>query len=227
MQHAKSKVLYEATEERLGRKEKEHRTRRRDILDAALKLFSRKGYSGTSISEIAQASEFSVGSIYNFFETKENLYLTIVEEKFRETSRRMSDAVAMETDCVRKIAKAVRAVLISMEENRDFYNLFLGIQTVPEPAVHGGVHRKALKLYEDHINFFMELMEEGVHSGIFREFTPLELAYSLIGICNANIYNWLQGPGDTSLVAHHERILDLFFRGTLKTSSNSEGNNYA
>jgi len=203
----------------LSRKEKEYLQRRQTILDAALKLFSAQGYSGASMQEIAQASEFSIGTLYNFFETKEYLYLTIIEEKFRRAKETIEAALIGEQDCVEKIRKAVGALLSFMEENRDFFKIFLGIRSFPEVDVHGGVQQKVIEHYQEHVRFFKGLIEEGKQAGLFREFSSLELALSLIGNCNATIHDWLIGPGDNSLMARHERILDMFFHGALKHPS--------
>jgi len=203
----------------LSRKEKEYLQRRQIILDAALRLFSTQGYAGASMQEIAQASEFSIGTLYNFFETKEYLYLTIIEEKFRRAKETLEAALIGEQDCVEKIRKAVGALLSFMEENRDFFNIFLGIRSVHDAAMHGGIHKKMMEYHQEHVRFFEGLIEEGKHSGLFRDFSSLELALSLIGNCNAAIHDWLMGPGETSLLARHERILDLFFHGAFKHPS--------
>jgi len=203
----------------LSRKEKEYLQRRQIILDAALKLFSAKGYAGASMQEIAQASEFSIGTLYNFFETKESLYHTIVEEKFRQAKESIETALLDENECVDKIGKAVGALLRFTEENREFFNIFLGLRTAPEASLHGGIHEKVMKYYQEHVRFFQELMQEGIWEGMFRDFSSLDLALSLIGNCNAVIHDWLMGPGDNSLMAQHARILDLFFHGALKHTS--------
>ncbi|HSG05642.1 MAG TPA: TetR/AcrR family transcriptional regulator, partial [Nitrospiria bacterium] len=69
---------------RRGRKARENRQRRRDILSAAEGLFGKKGFYLTSMAEIAEASEFSVGSIYQFFKSKEEVYVALMEEKFED-----------------------------------------------------------------------------------------------------------------------------------------------
>ena len=203
----------------LSRKEKEYLQRRQTILEAALKLFSAKGYAGASMQEIAQASEFSIGTLYNFFETKEDLYHTIIEEKFRQAKESIEAALLDEKSCLEKINKAVGALLNFMEENREFFNIFLGLRSAPEAGMHGGAQEKVMEYYQEHVRFFRELMQEGIREGLFRDFSSLELALSLIGNFNAVIHDWLMGPGDKSLMAQHARILDLFFHGALKHTS--------
>ena len=65
------------------RREREFRFRRSEILDAAEKLFSARGFHGTTMAEIAASSGFSIGGLYQFFSGKEQLYSTMVEEKVR------------------------------------------------------------------------------------------------------------------------------------------------
>ena len=59
-----------------SRKQQEKEARRRLILQKAQALFAQKGYRGTSMAEIARASEFAVGSLYSFFKSKEAVSYT-------------------------------------------------------------------------------------------------------------------------------------------------------
>lgn len=50
---------------------------RAQLLDAATEIFGRKGFHATTLKEIAEAADFSVGSVYSFFENKDDLYASI------------------------------------------------------------------------------------------------------------------------------------------------------
>jgi TetR/AcrR family fatty acid metabolism transcriptional regulator len=54
--------------------------RERIIIDAALKVFSRRGYADTRMADIAREAEMSYGLVYHYFENKEKLFDAIVEE---------------------------------------------------------------------------------------------------------------------------------------------------
>ncbi|BCH23922.1 TetR/AcrR family transcriptional regulator [Mesorhizobium sp. L-8-3] len=65
-----------------GRKNPEERIRARNeakILKAAVELFSRKGFDGTRIAEIAEASELPKANVYYYFSTKEEIYTRLIE----------------------------------------------------------------------------------------------------------------------------------------------------
>jgi AcrR family transcriptional regulator len=63
----------------MQREEKSERSRRQ-VLDAALHLFSRNGYRGTSVRDIAERADVSIGNVYHHFPDKEALFSTLLSE---------------------------------------------------------------------------------------------------------------------------------------------------
>ena len=64
-------------DKKISRKQRETDLRKQIILEAAEKLFLSHGYEGTTMDQIANESEYSKGTLYNYFSSKEELYLTI------------------------------------------------------------------------------------------------------------------------------------------------------
>src|SRR5690242_21937276 len=62
------------------RKAQERQARRRRIQEAARTVFAEKGYAGASIELIARAAQLSVGAIYLYFRSKEDLYVSLIED---------------------------------------------------------------------------------------------------------------------------------------------------
>jgi TetR/AcrR family transcriptional regulator len=67
---------------KMSRKERETRLRQKIIIEAAEELFLQQGYDNTSMDEIAHKSEFSKGTLYNYFKSKEDLYLAIATKAY-------------------------------------------------------------------------------------------------------------------------------------------------
>src|SRR6516165_10265305 len=70
------------TTPRVSSRREERRLRQQDIgrsqlLDAAEEVFGRKGFHETTLREIAELAEFAVGSVYSFFENKDDLFRQI------------------------------------------------------------------------------------------------------------------------------------------------------
>lgn len=64
----------------LSRKERERIFRRKEIMEAAVKFFADKGYNSTTLEEIAGTAEFGKGTLYNYFQGKEEIYKAIVDD---------------------------------------------------------------------------------------------------------------------------------------------------
>lgn len=71
----------------MQRQEKSERSRRQ-VLDAALQLFSRQGYRATSVREIAKAADVSTGNVYHHFPDKESIFNTLLAELWAATDTR-------------------------------------------------------------------------------------------------------------------------------------------
>ena len=64
-------------DKKISRKQRETNLRKQNILEAAEKLFLANGYEDTTMSQIANEAEFSKGTLYNYFKSKDDLYLAI------------------------------------------------------------------------------------------------------------------------------------------------------
>lgn len=71
----------EIAEEGLTRREREKLAHRKEIIDAAERVFSKKGFLNATLDEVAQEAEFSKGALYIYFTSKEDILYTIIKEK--------------------------------------------------------------------------------------------------------------------------------------------------
>ena len=70
---------------------KEKEVRIREIEEAAKKIFFKKGYQQSSLEDIAKRADISKGTIYLYFKSKEDLYLSLMLSMFREVTRLLFD----------------------------------------------------------------------------------------------------------------------------------------
>lgn len=71
-------------------------SRKEDILRAAIKKFSEKGYNGVKVSDIAKELGISQGIIFWYFQTKENLFINAFMKEFREIKLATSKVIHSE-----------------------------------------------------------------------------------------------------------------------------------
>ena len=103
--------------------------RRKKVLAVAIDEFAAKGYSATSINDISKKSNVSIGALYSYFASKEDLFLSIVntaydlmEEILREVSENSEDIF----DCAERMITASRKFAI---QNAKLNQIYLDITT--------------------------------------------------------------------------------------------------
>jgi len=107
-----------------SRKELERLRRRTDILIAARELFIAKGFANATLEEVAQSAEFSKGTIYNYFENKEELLWGMIEQ-FLEESVALAVRIFEEGEGFArdKFRAYALAVILSGQEHEFFHML--------------------------------------------------------------------------------------------------------
>jgi AcrR family transcriptional regulator len=106
---------------RMSREERQQQTRQR-VLDAAVEVFSRRGYHAATVDEIAEAAGFSKGAVYSNFASKEELFLALLDQHFEREIQSWGDPAA-DTDVCSE--PAPRLNYIEVIERDRAWNLLL------------------------------------------------------------------------------------------------------
>ena len=181
------------------------------LLQAAEKVFSDRGYHATSIRDIAREAGFSVGGVYQFFTSKDELYLRVVEEQWEHFFQLLNKALLAQGFAAR-IEALTSAMFQAFEERRGFFKLFLSERGrlsaafTGEIAARVGQHTRRLR------RELVELMRAGVEEGVLRDSDPDMLASAYLGIVHNCIFEALaSGAARPSRPA--SQILSLFLEG--------------
>ena len=106
----------------IERREREKQQKRNHIIDAAERLFFRKGYSNTSMDEVAEEAEYSKGALYIYFKDKEDLYLAINYRGLLILKDMFEKAYQKGKDGLEKARKIGEAYLRFSQEYPNYYN---------------------------------------------------------------------------------------------------------
>lgn len=198
------------------RKEREFNLRRAEILEQAEKIFAVKGFHNTAVAEIAGASGFAVGTLYQFFPSKEQLYISMLTDKLNMMYSGIRESVAKESDIVKKIEVLVASQFHFVENNAEFCSIFIRGDHLS--LSEGSVDlRKRLKIdYDIHFSFTEEVIREGIRDGLLKKMDPRMMAAALTGITNSYASKWLATMEGTSLISYVPFVMDIFLDGVRK-----------
>ncbi len=96
------------------------------ILNTSLELFAKKGYSNTSISEIAQSANISKGLAYNYFKSKEMLMEEVVKILFVEIGKMFVEIDVLKSP-YDKLHRIIDLTIDWILENADFWRLYASL----------------------------------------------------------------------------------------------------
>jgi TetR/AcrR family transcriptional regulator len=203
--------------ERLTRRERERLWQRREMLAAALDLFSQKGYHNVSMQEVAEKAEFAIGTLYKFFQNKEDLYKTLVLERcddFEETCRQ---AMAESDDEVEKLRHYVRFRGEWFRDNLPFVRLFLAETRGASFNLKAGLDEELRGRYYKFLEGIAAIFERGIKNRQLKQVAdPYYLAVALDSTIDASLMLWLDAPERHPYPENPDAILDIFFKGLLE-----------
>jgi AcrR family transcriptional regulator len=118
--------------------------RRELILDAALEVFARRGFNGSSIDEIAQTASVSKALIYEHFPSKRDLHVSLLERHVQEIFERLAESAATSDPGEIRLRAGVDAFLEFVETRRDAFRMLFRDAVEPDVAeIVASVQRQA------------------------------------------------------------------------------------
>lgn len=200
----------------LSRKEKEYQLRRTEILNAAERLFATKGFHNTTMAEVAETSEFSIGTLYQFFKSKEELYYTLVIEKFDTLHSLIKEGLNQFSKSLEQIGALIQTHLTFFQNHRDFFKIFIQERNTLESQVNFKLGETIRQKYLSYIEFVTQIMKKGVKERDLKKLNPKELAFFLMGIMNSFVFQWILNPREELLTSKLPLIRELFLEGASK-----------
>jgi TetR/AcrR family transcriptional regulator len=202
----------------LPRRERERLRQRDELLAAALELFSQKGYHNVSMQEIAEKSEFAVGTLYKFFRDKEDLYKALIKTKAEEFHGVLKEVLKRSDseDVLTVLKNYVAAKAALLTGGAAMLRLYFAETRGASFNIKAGLDREILQLYDDLLARLTAVFQAGVRRKIFRPLNPYYMAVALESLSHGFLQCWVEDPKRHPYEANVPLILDMFLAGILR-----------
>ncbi|MBD3222786.1 TetR family transcriptional regulator [bacterium] len=147
--------MRQATSHTQRRREMRRAQEREAVLAAASRLFAENGYNETGMTQIAEAVSFSVGKLYNLFENKEDLFVSLVDDRMRRLVEAGAEAADPNATCMTQLRQRVRASLEYFAGDPHFSRIF---HTEYPATADGLLHRAS----EHHVQIVQQCLDEAM-----------------------------------------------------------------
>lgn len=184
------------------------------ILDAALEIFSQKGFHSATTDEIAERAGVGKGTLYRYFATKEKLFEELVRLRLDELEARAASIIHGHDDVLTMISKYIQVYFEFFDRNQHLYRLIV---------------REQLDLGEHSPdNYFKRVMRavpnlkrkvlEGSQQGILKDVDFQTVFYGTMGFVHGVIQKWLARDCAYSLVDELPGVREVLFYGFVKNA---------
>lgn len=195
------------------RKAQERQARRRRIQEAARTVFTERGYAGASIELIARAAQLSVGAIYLYFRSKEDLYVSLIEDTLTVFDVEMTQ-IREQNDISSRLRETWNTLVRWAEKDPEGPRI---LRLLAQPAIRPQLSDEVVTTVSAGIGRVQEhigaCVADGIHAGIYRQVNAREIADMawsvLLGSLDAAEMHTNIGLGNEALAARTERALQL------------------
>ncbi|PIP37764.1 MAG: TetR family transcriptional regulator [Desulfobacterales bacterium CG23_combo_of_CG06-09_8_20_14_all_51_8] len=204
------------TKTSLSRREREKLRQRKEILAAALRLFSEKGYHNVSMQEIAETAEFAIGTLYKFFQNKEDLYKALVMEQCDRFEAAFLAAIEGPGDEIERLRNFVRVHGDMFRANLSFIRLFLAESKGASFNLKAGLDEDLRKRLYGFLEKLALVFESGMNNQRFQKIAdPYALAVALDSVIDSFLLHWVASPERHPYPEDPDVILNIFFKGLI------------
>lgn len=187
--------------------------KRERILAAAISVFAQKGFYATRVSEIAKAAGVADGTIYLYFENKEDVLVSIFRDRIGQLVEVLKKEIAEAETVEEQIRRIVELQLGLLEGQRDLAE----VVTVNLRQSSSLLKQYAVPLFRDYLDVIAGVIAEGQEQGAFRkDLNPKIAARALWGGLDGIALTWaLTDPDPTKLRKAAQQYASLFLEGVL------------
>lgn len=205
-------------------RESDYEEKRTRIMDAAARVFMKKGFAGATNREIAREAGITEGLIYWYFRSKAELFASAVERY--SIVELVSDIISdvqdgRETEQLRRLGTAILEIL-SHEDRLGLFRLIIGECTKFPEEAEGFYRNVILKS----TGAFEQYLKKGIEAGVFREVDVKVTAAAVLGLFTMYVIQQRILPGSKVYPVDPgrcvESVLDLILNGLLVKAKDAE-----
>lgn len=188
------------------------------ILDAALEVFSEKGFHLAIVDEIAERAGVGKGTLYRYFANKETLFNELVRLRLEELEKKGIAIWDEHDDALTMITKYLRIYFEFFDRNQHLYRVIVQ----ERPDVGDQVQDVYLKKVIRRTPHLRLKIYEATKQGVLKDVDFQTVFYGVMGFVHGVIQKWLSRDCAYSLVDELPGVVEVLFYGFVKSSKETE-----
>lgn len=211
---------------RIEREQHRKEENKKFILKVAEKVFVQKGFSLTTMDEIAKEAQFSKATLYHYFKSKGDMFFEIIYKSFEEVLQKVKKIRQAEMSSEEKLKQTVYAVGSYYHTKKNIARIFImeralmrkllhiNTKDQPPPSHHPPIPARYRDILDEISNLIFEIIEEGVRNGEFRKMDVRQACFILGAMIRGFYFKGpVQDKKELSIQQSADLIHDFFLHG--------------
>lgn len=183
-----------------------------EILAAARKVFSVRGFRGATVDDVAAAAGLAKATVYSYFASKEDIYLAALSKGVRDMVERTEERIQAAPNGIRsKVEAYIHTRLEFLHENQDFFAVYHAeFGNLIHPA---SLNKEFRSLYRRQFERLRTLLEEAVENGELADVSAETLATAIYESTRGLMLRRSLGWSDASVDEQVETLMRILWDG--------------
>jgi TetR/AcrR family acrAB operon transcriptional repressor len=209
----------------MARKTKEEAEKTRQLLlDCALTVFLRKGYSATTLNDIAEEANLTRGAVYWHFKNKVDVFSAVMDKAFDPISRLVRHILERGGDPMFVLTEVLQHWMLKLAVDDTMQKALELVMTKTEHSEElSEHHERVIRQDHDFIRNLESVFRRGIAEGLFRnDLDPAVCAATFMALCSGLARLNINHPSELDMAKHCTMVSDIFFSGVKAPSTRSE-----
>lgn len=194
--------------------------KRQRILDAAVRVFARKGYFASRVADVAKAAGIADGTVYLYFKSKDDVLVSLFDDVMSEHVEAGRREVATVRGAPAKLEAIARHHLALLGGNRELAVVF----QVELRQSTKFMARFTATWLKDYFDLLQGVIEAGQREGTIRKELRRKVAsHAFFGILDEMVTTWVLSPQEYDLAQLAGSAVDLFLHGAAAPAKSTRG----
>jgi TetR/AcrR family fatty acid metabolism transcriptional regulator len=191
------------------------------IIDAAIKVIAEHGYHNAQVAKIAREAGVAEGTIYLYFQNKEDVLVSIFKEKMGEYIALVRNELQKTKEPLEKLRMLIQMHFSKLEANRDL----AAVLQIQLRQSHPTIRQRITEPLKGYYRLIEEIIAEGISKNVFRQNLNVYLTRQVIfGSMDEVATCWVMAQRPYSLAAQVPAVFDLLMHAICKRNPENPEN---
>jgi AcrR family transcriptional regulator len=185
--------------------------RRRQIMDAALACFARKGYHNTTMDDIVAESGLSKGTLYWYFKSKDDLFLSLVKSFFLDMRQDFENILEQHTTASGRLRAIAQGFVQFFHETEDFFSVFFEFWM--QSTLNEELNQLFSNVLVQYKKVIAGIIAEGMRTGEFKAVDASQLALAVMAAYDGLAFYMMLMPDEVDLDKASQVFIETLLDG--------------